>query len=89
MTPDPSQKETEESDDDEDEKEKETETAADERETVVINSHGDHRIAMAFGVLGAALGGVVIEGAECVSKTFPDFWKSLQSVGGKLKEDEQ
>jgi 5-enolpyruvylshikimate-3-phosphate synthase len=40
---------------------------------------------MAFGVLGAALGGITIDGAECVAKTFPDFWETLKSVGVELK----
>ena len=43
---------------------------------------------MAFGVLGAAIGNVIIEGAECVAKTFPDFWEALKSVGGKMKINE-
>ncbi|MFH1647298.1 MAG: 3-phosphoshikimate 1-carboxyvinyltransferase [Chloroflexota bacterium] len=60
-----------------------------EREPVVIDSHNDHRIAMAFGVLGAVLGGVTIDGAECVNKTYPGFWDALKSVGGKLKIDAQ
>jgi len=42
---------------------------------------------MAFGVLGAALGGVTVDGAECVAKTFPDFWEALKSVGGELEID--
>jgi 3-phosphoshikimate 1-carboxyvinyltransferase len=58
-----------------------------EKEPVVINSHGDHRIAMAFAVLGAALGNVIIEGAECVTKTFPGFWEAFESVGGNIKKD--
>lgn len=55
-----------------------------EKPPVVINSYGDHRIAMAFGIMGAALGDVIIEGAECVAKTYPDFWEALKSVGGKI-----
>jgi 3-phosphoshikimate 1-carboxyvinyltransferase len=54
------------------------------REPVVLNAYGDHRIAMAFGVLGAALGGVTIDDAECVAKTYPDFWQELEKVGGKI-----
>jgi 3-phosphoshikimate 1-carboxyvinyltransferase len=54
------------------------------REPVVVNCYGDHRIAMAFGVLGVALGGVTIDGAECVAKTYPDFWKELEKLGGKI-----
>lgn len=67
--------------------EKAGEEAAQETEPVLIDSHGDHRIAMAFGVLGAALGGVTVDGAECVAKTFPDFWEALKSVGGEVEMD--
>ncbi len=50
----------------------------------VFNSHGDHRIAMAFSVLGAVSGNTVIEGAECVTKTYPEFWQTLAAIGGKV-----
>ena len=53
----------------------------------VIDSRGDHRIAMAFSVLGAVAGETVIEGAECVTKTFPGFWDILVSIGGRLERD--
>jgi 3-phosphoshikimate 1-carboxyvinyltransferase len=53
-----------------------------------VDSHDDHRIAMAFSILGVLAGGTVIDGAECVNKTFPGFWAILKSVGGKLKIDE-
>jgi 3-phosphoshikimate 1-carboxyvinyltransferase len=36
---------------------------------------------MSAAVLGLAVGGVTITGAECVSKSFPDFWKILHEVG--------
>ncbi len=83
-------KTTEPKEDDEEEEtgeEKAGEEAAQETEPVLIDSHGDHRIAMAFGVLGAALGGVTVDGAECVAKTFPDFWEALKSVGVEVKID--
>jgi len=51
----------------------------------VIDSHSDHRIAMAFGILGTVAGNTVINGAECVDKTFPEFWAILKSIGGRLK----
>ncbi len=41
----------------------------------VINSHQDHRIAMAFAVMGLRVPGIIIRGAECVSKTCPNFFK--------------
>ena len=51
----------------------------------VVSSAGDHRIAMAFGALGAAVGDIVVEGAECVSKTYPEFWTDLQCLGVEVQ----
>ncbi|MFH1031183.1 MAG: 3-phosphoshikimate 1-carboxyvinyltransferase, partial [Chloroflexota bacterium] len=53
----------------------------------VIDSKGDHRMAMAFALLGAVVGGTTIEGAECVSKTYPEFWDILKGIGGKVRLD--
>ena len=53
----------------------------------VIDSRGDHRIAMAFSILGLVAGGTVIDGAECVSKTYPRFWDELKRIGGEVKTD--
>jgi len=50
-----------------------------------IDSKGDHRIAMAFSILGSVAGGTVIGDAECVSKTYPEFWDKLKSIGGEVK----
>lgn len=44
-----------------------------------IDSHGDHRVAMCFGMLGLAVPGLRIRGAECVSKTFPNFFTKLSA----------
>lgn len=52
-----------------------------------IDSKGDHRIAMAFSILGSVTGGMIINDAECVSKTFPQFWDVLKSIGGGVKID--
>ena len=43
---------------------------------------GDHRIALAFGVLGLAVPGVVLSGAEAVSKSYPGFFDELARAGG-------
>lgn len=40
----------------------------------VIDSHQDHRIAMAFSIIGLRVPEIVIKGAECVSKTCPEFF---------------
>jgi 3-phosphoshikimate 1-carboxyvinyltransferase len=42
---------------------------------------GDHRIAMAFGVLGALPGNEIsIDDRECVSVSYPGFWADLDRV---------
>jgi 3-phosphoshikimate 1-carboxyvinyltransferase len=46
-----------------------------------IHAHNDHRIAMAFAVMGLRVPGVVIDGAEAVAKSFPNFWEVLESLG--------
>jgi len=46
----------------------------------VVDAKGDHRVAMAFSILGLQVPGVAIEGAESVSKTFPDFYAMLQEL---------
>ena len=50
-----------------------------------IDSRGDHRIAMAFSLLGTLAGGTIIDDAECVSKTYPEYWETLKSIGGMVK----
>ncbi len=52
-----------------------------------IDSMGDHRIAMAFSILGIVAGDTVIEGAECVSKTYPAYWDVLKGLGAKVVLD--
>jgi 3-phosphoshikimate 1-carboxyvinyltransferase len=47
-------------------------------ESAVLNSHGDHRMAMAFTVFGLnTLGGVIIQDSECVSKSWPGFFEVI------------
>ena len=43
-------------------------------------SHDDHRIAMALAVLATRTGGV-IDGAEAVEKSLPDYYTRLQKLG--------
>ena len=46
-----------------------------------IDPHGDHRIAMAFGVLSAASGNrIIVENPECVAVSYPGFWDDLRRV---------
>ena len=54
----------------------------------VVNPWGDHRIAMAFSILGlAAEGETTILDAECVSKSYPGFWGDLEALGVELARD--
>ena len=47
----------------------------------VVDAQGDHRIAMAFSILGLAVPGVAIAGADTVAKTFPSFYRMLDEIG--------
>ena len=48
-----------------------------------MESHGDHRVAMALAVAGlSAGGGVLLSGEECVGVSFPGFFESLGKIGG-------
>lgn len=46
-----------------------------------LDTHDDHRLAMAFAALAARIPGVVIAGAGCVAKTYPGFWTDLRALG--------
>ena len=52
--------------------------------SAIIDSCNDHRIAMAFAILGMKTGGITIDNAECVSKTFPGFWGVIKDLGGQI-----
>lgn len=45
-----------------------------------IQTYNDHRMAMAFSLIGLRFGGVTIENATCVSKTFPNYFEVLESL---------
>jgi 3-phosphoshikimate 1-carboxyvinyltransferase len=45
----------------------------------VVRSYGDHRMAMAFAILGLAKPGISIEDPACVAKTYPGFWDALSA----------
>jgi len=48
-----------------------------------VVTHGDHRMAMAFGILGALPGNEIeIDDPDCVAVSYPAFWSDLASVTG-------
>lgn len=50
-----------------------------------VDSKGDHRIAMAAAIASTVCQkNVTILGAECVSKSYPNFWKEFTRLGGKI-----
>ena len=50
-----------------------------------VDAHHDHRIAMALAIAGLNIeGDVIINNAESVSKSFPDFFKILKDSGGAV-----
>lgn len=51
---------------------------------VTVATYNDHRMAMAFAPLGLSTT-LVIENADVVSKSYPDFWSDLRSIGFSLK----
>jgi 3-phosphoshikimate 1-carboxyvinyltransferase len=53
----------------------------------LIDSRNDHRIVMAFSVLGSVIGNTIIQQAECVKKTYPEFWDAFIRLGGKVQLD--
>ncbi len=49
-----------------------------------VRSHGDHRVAMALAVAAlAAEGATEIEGAECATVSFPEFYEFLDRGAGR------
>ena len=45
-----------------------------------IDTYEDHRVAMAFSLVGLKASGIRINDPECVSKTFPDYFHVLQEL---------
>jgi len=51
-----------------------------------IFAHNDHRIAMALTLAAFnASGPVTITGAECVNKTYPEFYDDMEKLGVKIQ----
>jgi 3-phosphoshikimate 1-carboxyvinyltransferase len=52
---------------------------------VTIATYNDHRMAMAFAPLALKVP-LIIENAEVVSKSYPDFWNDLRDLGFEITE---
>lgn len=52
-----------------------------------LNGHNDHRVVMALSLLLSRTGGA-IEGAQAVSKSFPDFFDRIRTLGIEVETHE-
>lgn len=52
-----------------------------------VDSFGDHRIAMLEGCAAmlCGSGSVTLTGGEQVAKSYPDFWKDMEALGGRME----
>ena len=55
----------------------------------VIDTHDDHRIAMAFAPAAVRFPGITIADAETVSKSYPSYWRHLEQAGFVLVRSEE
>jgi 3-phosphoshikimate 1-carboxyvinyltransferase len=52
----------------------------------VIDSHGDHRIAMSVAILNSfGTDAITIENTGCVDTSYPEFWQHMEQLGGKVE----
>ena len=50
-----------------------------------VATYGDHRLAMAFGILAALPGNdIVLDDPACVEVSFPSFWRELAEAIGPM-----
>ncbi len=49
-----------------------------------VHTYNDHRMAMAFSLIGLRFDGVTIENPGCVSKTFPNYFEVLAELGRQV-----
>ncbi|MFN4132803.1 MAG: 3-phosphoshikimate 1-carboxyvinyltransferase [Candidatus Hadarchaeales archaeon] len=54
-----------------------------------VDSHGDHRMAMAFGIAGlVAEGETLVEGAESIPVSYPSFVEDMRKLGARMWVEE-
>lgn len=46
----------------------------------VVQTYNDHRMAMAFALVGLKVPGISIADPACTAKTFPDYWERLEAL---------
>jgi 3-phosphoshikimate 1-carboxyvinyltransferase len=53
---------------------------------LIVNTFSDHRMAMAFALLGTVNRNIIIDTPGVVEKSYPKFWQHLGQAGFDLKE---
>jgi 3-phosphoshikimate 1-carboxyvinyltransferase len=54
--------------------------SADRLGGATVATHHDHRLAMAFGVIGSVVPGVTVADSDVVSKSWPGYWTMLEGL---------
>ena len=52
---------------------------------IYLDCHDDHRLVMSFAILGSKMNNIVLSNYKAVEKTYPNFWKDMETLGLKYK----
>ena len=52
---------------------------------IVLDPRGDHRMAFAFALFGLVRPRVFVRDPQCVAKSWPRFWRDLESLGARVE----
>ena len=55
-------------------------TPTDLLHAATLDTHHDHRLGMAFGILGLVVDGIEVNDPGVVSKSWPAFWDALEAI---------
>lgn len=50
-----------------------------------VSSRNDHRIAMSLSLAGLKVENIIIEGAGCISKSYPEFFNHMRQLGANFE----
>jgi 3-phosphoshikimate 1-carboxyvinyltransferase len=48
--------------------------------SATMATYHDHRLAMAFALVGLGVSGIIVEDPDVVSKSWPDFWSMIEGL---------
>ena len=58
-----------------------------QRKHIAIDTYKDHRMALAFAPAGLKISNIIINDAMVITKSYPNFWDDLTSVGFEIKQN--